>query len=171
MHSLYHFTLNVLCIFLIWMSWFKELWKSCLVISLPCVLTLKSLSLILGFSLDLSLVTIKFWLLGLLVSDLTYTTCTKHLLNLDVLVWLFAFSCYTIHTSLKNDIYQCIQKQRWKKQSTHVLKKISVHVMIAFWMTWSINCQNVPKEEKKYDQKSPFWVGNSVSHSLILFIY
>jgi hypothetical protein len=36
---------NVLCIFLIWMSWFKELWKSCLVISLPCVLTLKSLSL------------------------------------------------------------------------------------------------------------------------------
>jgi hypothetical protein len=27
---------------------------------------------------------------------------------LDVLVWLFAFSCYTIHTSLKNDIYQCI---------------------------------------------------------------
>ena len=28
-------------------------------------------------------------------------TCTKHLLNLDVLVWLFAFSCYTIHTSLK----------------------------------------------------------------------
>jgi hypothetical protein len=47
-------------------------------------------------------------LLGLLVSDLTYTTCTKHLLNFDVLVWLFAFSCYTIHTSLKNDIYQCI---------------------------------------------------------------
>ena len=35
-------------------------------------------------------------------------TCTKHLLNLDVLVWLFAFSCYTIHTSLKNYIYQCI---------------------------------------------------------------
>jgi hypothetical protein len=34
---------------------FKELWKSCLVIPLPCVLTLKSLSLILGFSLDLSL--------------------------------------------------------------------------------------------------------------------
>jgi hypothetical protein len=42
------------------------------------------------------------WLLGLLVSDLTYTTCTKHLLNLDVLVWLFAFSCCTIHTILKN---------------------------------------------------------------------
>jgi hypothetical protein len=57
---------SVLCIFLIWMSWFKELWKSCLVISLPCVLTLKSLSLILGFSLDLSLVTIKFWLLNTL---------------------------------------------------------------------------------------------------------
>jgi hypothetical protein len=36
-------------------------------------------------------------LLGSLVSDLTYTTCTKHLRNLDVLVWLFAFSCYTIH--------------------------------------------------------------------------
>jgi hypothetical protein len=42
---------------------FKELCKSCLVIPLPCVLTLKSLSLILGISLDLSLVTIKFWLL------------------------------------------------------------------------------------------------------------
>jgi hypothetical protein len=45
---------------------FKELWKSCLVIPLPCALTLKSLSLILGFSLDLSLVTIKFWLLNTL---------------------------------------------------------------------------------------------------------
>jgi hypothetical protein len=47
---------------------FKELWKSCLklVIPLPCVLTLKSLSLILGFGLDLSLVTIKFWLLNTL---------------------------------------------------------------------------------------------------------
>jgi hypothetical protein len=45
---------------------FKELWKSCLVIPLPCVLTLKSLSLILRFSLDLSLVTIKFWLLNTL---------------------------------------------------------------------------------------------------------
>jgi hypothetical protein len=42
---------------------FKELCKSCLAIPLPCVLTLKSLSLILGISLDLSLVTIKFWLL------------------------------------------------------------------------------------------------------------
>jgi hypothetical protein len=47
---------------------FKELWKSCLklVIPLPCVLTIKSLSLILGFGLDLSLVTIKFWLLNTL---------------------------------------------------------------------------------------------------------
>jgi hypothetical protein len=81
-----------------------------------CSYSLKSVT---DFSPDLSLVTIKFWLLntlsqlqvysgkGLLVSDLT-NKCTKHLLNLDVLVWLFAFSCYTIHTSLKNDIYQCI---------------------------------------------------------------
>ena len=42
---------------------FKELCNSCLAIPLPCVLFLKSLSLILGISLDLSLVTIKFWLL------------------------------------------------------------------------------------------------------------
>ena len=35
-----------------------------------CVLTLKSLSLILGFSLDLSLVTIKFWLLNTLSKQL-----------------------------------------------------------------------------------------------------
>ena len=42
------------------------------------------------------------------VDGTNYTPCTKHLLNLDVSVWLFAFSCYTIHTSLKNDIYQCI---------------------------------------------------------------
>jgi hypothetical protein len=45
---------------------FKELWKSCLDIPLPGVLTLKSLWLILVFSLDLSLVTIKFWLLNTL---------------------------------------------------------------------------------------------------------
>ena len=50
-------------LFFVALHLFKELCKSCLVIPLPCVLTLKSLSLILGISLDLSLVTIKFWLL------------------------------------------------------------------------------------------------------------
>jgi hypothetical protein len=54
---------------------FKELWKSCLVISLPCVITLKSLSLILGFSLDLSLVTIKFWLLNTLSKLQVWSEC------------------------------------------------------------------------------------------------
>ena len=86
---------------------FKELWKSCLVIPLPCVLTLKSLSLILGFSLGLSLVTIKFWLLN------TFTATSVYFADLTIV----------------------FTKLRWKKQSTHVLKKISVHVMIAFWIT------------------------------------
>jgi hypothetical protein len=33
------------------------------------------------------------------------------------------------------DLTIVFTKLRWKKQSTHVLKKISVHVMIAFWIT------------------------------------
>ena len=62
-------------------------------------------------------------------------------------------------------------------------KKISFHVMIAFWITQFFS-QNLTQErdlkyklskctqrKKKYDQKSAFWVGNSVLHSPILFGY
>jgi hypothetical protein len=55
--------------------------------------------------------------------------------------------------------------------------------MIAFWITQFFS-QNLTQErdlkyklskctqrKKKYDQKSAFWVGNSVLHSPILFGY
>jgi Mg2+/citrate symporter len=50
--------------------------------------------------------------------------------NCNLIFWLaFQILLYVNFISTNN------QKQRWKKQSIHNLKKISVHVMIAFWIT------------------------------------
>ena len=43
------------------------------------------------------------------------------------------------------DLTIVFTKLRWKKQSTHVLNKISVHVMIAFWITQFFS-QNITQE-------------------------
>jgi hypothetical protein len=131
---------SVLCIFLIWMSWFKELWKSCLVISLPCVLTLKSLSLILGFSLDLSLVTIKFWLLNTLSQLQVWSgKVSAYWANLIISgtssLWnrVIVFQRDGIlSTEYFADLTIVFTKLRWKKQSTHVLNKYQFMLWLHF---------------------------------------
>ena len=110
---------------------FKELWKSCLVIPLPCVLTLKSLSLILGFSLDLSLVTIKFWLLKTLSQLQVWSgKVSAYWANLIISgtssLWnrVIVFQRDGIlSTGYFADLTIVFTKLRWKKQSTYVLKK------------------------------------------------
>ena len=123
---------------------FKELWKSCLVIPLPCVLTLKSLSLILGFSLDLSLVTIKFWLLKTLSQLQVWSgKVSAYWANLIISgtssLWnrVIVFQRDGIlSTGYFADLTIVFTKLRWKKTKyTCSKKKISVHVMIAFWKT------------------------------------
>jgi hypothetical protein len=131
---------SVLCIFLIWMSWFKELWKSCLVISLPCVITLKSLSLILGFSLDLSLVTIKFWLLNTLSQQQVWSgKVSAYWANLIISgtssLWnrVIVFQRDGIlSTGYFADLTIVFTKLRWKKQSTYVLKKYQFMLWLYF---------------------------------------
>ena len=137
---------------------FKELWKSCLVIPLPCVLTLKSLSLILGFSLDLSLVTIKFWLLNTLSQLQVWSgKVSAYWANLIISgtssLWnrVIVFQRDGIlSTGYFADLTIVFTKLRWKKQSTHVLKKISVHVMIAFWITQFFSQNLTQERDLKY---------------------
>ena len=137
---------------------FKELWKSCLVIPLPCVLTLKSLSLILGFSLDLSLVTIKFWLLNTLSQLQVWSgKVSAYWANLIISgissLWnrVIVFQRDGIlSTGYFADLTIVFTKLRWKKQSTHVLNKISVHVMIAFWITQFFPSNLTQERDLKY---------------------
>ena len=119
---------------------FKELWKSCLVIPLPCVLTLKSLSLILGFSLDLSLVTIKFWLLNTLSQLQVWSgKVSAYWANLIISgtssLWnrVIVFQRDGIlSTGYFADLTIVFTKLRWKKQSTHVLKKYQFMLWLHF---------------------------------------
>ena len=119
---------------------FKELWKSCLVIPLPCVLTLKSLSLILGFSLDLSLVTIKFWLLNTLSQLQVWSgKVSAYWANLIISGTLSLWNRVIVFqrdgilsTGYFADLTIVFTKLRWKKQSKHVLKKYQFMLWLHF---------------------------------------
>jgi hypothetical protein len=119
---------------------FKELCKSCLVIPLPCVLTLKSLSLILGFSLDLSLVTIKFWLLNTLSQQQVWSgKVSAYWANLIISgtssLWnrVIVFQRDGIlSTGYFADLTIVFTKLRWKKQNTYVLKKYQFMLWLHF---------------------------------------
>jgi hypothetical protein len=163
---------------------FKELCKSCLAIPLPCVLTLKSLSLILGISLDLSLVTIKFWLLKTLsqlqvwsgkVNAYWANVIISGTLSLWNRVIVFQRDGM-LSTGYFADLTIVFTKLRWQKQSTHVLKKYQFMLWLHFDYTIFFSKYNTgtwlevltvkmyPKK-KKYDKKSPFWVGNIAYHT------
>jgi hypothetical protein len=97
-----------------------------------CVLTLKSLSLILGFSLDLSLVTIKFWLLNTLSKQLQVWSgkVSAYWANLIISGTSFLWNRVIVFqrdgilsTGYFADLTIVFTKLRWKNQSTHVLKK------------------------------------------------
>jgi hypothetical protein len=119
---------------------FKELWKSCLVIPLPCVVTLKSLSLILRFSLDLSLVTIKFWLLNTLSQLQVWNgKVSAYWANLIISgtssLWnrVIVFQRDGIlSTGYFADLTIVFTKPWWKKRSTHVLKKYQFMLWLHF---------------------------------------
>jgi hypothetical protein len=91
----------------------------------------RSFFLIMLFNKDIQIKKIHcttVWMLGLLLSDLTYTTCTKHFLNLDVLVWLFAFSCYTIHTSHFKSMLIYRNHKQLKTNTSHNDRTLSVTI-------------------------------------------
>jgi hypothetical protein len=132
---------------------FKELCKSCLVIPLPCVLTLKSLSLILGISLDLSLVTIKFWLLKTLSQLQVWSgKVNAYWANLIISgtssLWnrVIVFQRDGILTTVYfADLTIVFTKLRWKKQSTHVLKTYQFMLWLHFGLH-NFFSQNITQE-------------------------
>ena len=115
---------------------FKELWKSCLVIPLPCVLTLKNLSLILGFSLDLSL----HGNYQVLVTEHSFTATSECILsqfnNFGHFILVKQSDSIQrdgiLSTGYFADLTIVFTKLRWKKQSTHVLKKYQFMLWLHF---------------------------------------
>jgi hypothetical protein len=137
---------------------FKELWKSCLVIPMPCVLTLKSLSLILGFSLDLNLVTIKFWLLNTLSQLQVWSgKVSAYWANLIISgtssLWsrMIVFQRDSIlSTGYFADLTIVFTKLRWKKQSTHVLKKYQFMLWLHFGLPIFFSQNLTQERDLKY---------------------